>query len=489
MLLKVYKFKILLAMLVMPFLAFAQPPSGWEIPTPLSFQTHQILIADGLVLTVEGIPVQTGDWLGVFYLDAGNFVCGGHKQMAATGNNITAYGDLGGMFPGFSMGDEFIWKFFDSSTGQEYFTQASYLQPSGKFFTGSGSTLTGFTGAFMIAASATPPSLSGPGNVDLAAVNLNTTAYNVITWKWTDGVNDYTGQNVTAPVTATTTFTVTATTDASLTATASVLVTVSGLTAGGDAAICEDTTYLLSGAAASPNFVVLSWATTGNGTFSNPTIANPTYTPGTLDLPAVTLTLTGIDLVNGPQSASMILSVQGSPSIDIVPLQDFSCQGDPYTFADVVTEYVDSVQWFTTNGSGLFDNEKLLNPTYYSSPGDWSQTCIIIGVTAAPITPCAVSTEDFMDLCFVAPPTALAGDDQEFCSDAITEYTMDATVTLDATYGGNILWTGGLGYFDDASVEDAVYHFDAQELADGGTINFTLTATTPEACNPAYPCC
>jgi hypothetical protein len=52
--------------------------------------------------------------------------------------------------------------------------------------------------------------------------------------------------------------------------------------AGVDATISSDETFTLTGSAT--NFTSMLWSTTGNGTFSNTSVLNPIYTPGTSDI-------------------------------------------------------------------------------------------------------------------------------------------------------------------------------------------------------------
>ncbi|MBK6965523.1 MAG: hypothetical protein IPH20_16750 [Bacteroidales bacterium] len=53
--------------------------------------------------------------------------------------------------------------------------------------------------------------------------------------------------------------------------------------AGVDAAVCEGSTYTLSGASAT-NFTSLQWTSTGTGSFSNSAALNPVYTPSPADI-------------------------------------------------------------------------------------------------------------------------------------------------------------------------------------------------------------
>ena len=58
------------------------------------------------------------------------------------------------------------------------------------------------------------------------------------------------------------------------------------VSAGPDDIMCETQPYTIMGATAS-NYVSLLWTTTGTGTFNDPTLLNPVYTPSLTDITAV----------------------------------------------------------------------------------------------------------------------------------------------------------------------------------------------------------
>lgn len=219
---KVYKLKFLLAsLLLLPFLAMAQPPAGWEVTeTPLS---HSIIVPDGLPLDVGGITVEDGDFIGVFFFRAGVPVCGGYVELGAGLNdNFVAYGNFPPML-GFNFGEAFVWRFHDVVTGVDYFTGATYSSGS-DVWNGSGSTLESFTQAFIVQANATPGTLCADGDVTLNAVNLDPVIFPVDSWEWFIGATSIgTTQSLVYNVTETTTFTVVAISDL-LTATSNVTV-------------------------------------------------------------------------------------------------------------------------------------------------------------------------------------------------------------------------------------------------------------------------
>jgi len=83
--------------------------------------------------------------------------------------------------------------------------------------------------------------------------------------------------------------------------------------AGPDATICEGLNHQCNGNAAFYQSIV--WATTGDGSFSNSTILNPVYTPGTNDvsLGTVTLTLTATDASQIQASDNLTLTIDPLP--------------------------------------------------------------------------------------------------------------------------------------------------------------------------------
>ena len=100
----------------------------WTItPTPL---VHQIAIPLSANLSIDGAPVNEGDWIGVFYVDDfGGLACGGATQWTDTTNvGVFAYGD-DNTTPekdGFANGEQIQWKIFNCSEAEEYIAFATY---------------------------------------------------------------------------------------------------------------------------------------------------------------------------------------------------------------------------------------------------------------------------------------------------------------------------------------------------------------------------
>ncbi len=98
--------------------------------------------------------------------------------------------------------------------------------------------------------------------------------------------------------------------------------------AGNDGEICADETFQCNGDAS--NYTSVEWTTSGTGTFSDPAILNPVYTPGDDDIAAgtVVLTLTAFDGSGGTDSDNLTLTIDplpGTPSAISGP--DLVCGG------------------------------------------------------------------------------------------------------------------------------------------------------------------
>lgn len=111
--------------------------------------------------------------------------------------------------------------------------------------------------------------------------------------------------------------------------------------AGNDDGICEGDVYPLNNAVATGD--ILSWSTSGDGTFSDASIQNPVYTPGQNDAAngSVILTLTASSNAVGcdPDESSMQLTIDSSLPLDVVIVNPENpvCSGEEITLSLVVT--------------------------------------------------------------------------------------------------------------------------------------------------------
>ena len=245
--------------------------------------------------------------------------------------------------------------------------------------------------------------------------------------------------------------------------------------AGSNATICEDATYTLNGTA--QRYSSVSWSSSGTGTFSNPSILKPVYTPSLADITAgsVVLTLTAQPISPCSVSASdqMILTIQRLAFAN-AGSDATICEDATYTMKSTAQRY-SSVSW-SSSGTGTFNNPSILKPVYTPSAADKIAGSVVLTLTAQPISPCSVSASDQMTLAIQRLATANAGDNVTICE--------NETVTLNGTAQrySSVSWSSsGTGTFNNPSILKPVYTPSEQDK-NTGLVIITLTV------QPISPC-
>lgn len=93
--------------------------------------SHSILIVSETPITIDGVQISNGDYLGVFYDNNGYLQCGGYIQWTGYNLAFSAWGD-DSQTPekdGFATNEAFIWKIWRSSDQTMHDATASYIQP------------------------------------------------------------------------------------------------------------------------------------------------------------------------------------------------------------------------------------------------------------------------------------------------------------------------------------------------------------------------
>ena len=166
--------------------------------------------------------------------------------------------------------------------------------------------------------------------------------------------------------------------------------------AGADDSACQNGSVQLDATAA--NTSALLWTTTGDGTFSDPTIEDPIYYPGeTLDpfYGSATLTLHGdatLPCIEGT-SDMVKITIQLLPTVN-AGSDATICENGSYTFADASAMDTSSLAW--SGGTGSFDNGDQLDATYNAGVGETGD--VELTLTAQPVNPCTTAVDDFMTL-------------------------------------------------------------------------------------------
>ena len=247
--------------------------------------------------------------------------------------------------------------------------------------------------------------------------------------------------------------------------------------AGPDATICETSTYTLSNSTAQ-YYSTLNWTTSGTGTFNNPTILHPVYTPSPADIAAGSVVLTIQANANAPcnnVTSSMTLSITRQ-AIAFAGPDATICETSTYTLSNSTAQYYASINW-TTSGTGAFSNATILHPVYTPSPADIASGSVILTLNLVANSPCS-NTSSPMTLSISRQPVASAGPNATICE--TSTYTLSNST---AQYYSTLNWTtSGTGTFNNAAILHPIYTPSLADIAAGSVI-LTLQANANAPCN------
>ena len=101
-------------------------PAVFDWTYNITSGNHTILLQPGTI-TIDGSPIASGDYIGVFYDQAGVLACGGYVEWAGTNTAVTAWGAEAGYDDGFQAGETFVWKVWRAFDGVEIDMTATYM--------------------------------------------------------------------------------------------------------------------------------------------------------------------------------------------------------------------------------------------------------------------------------------------------------------------------------------------------------------------------
>ena len=84
-----------------------------------STQSHTVTIPDGCQFSIDGNPIDTGDYIGVFYKLSGEYYCSGYAQWTGDSVSLQVFG-ADGINPGFQPGEEMNWRIWSTNLNREY---------------------------------------------------------------------------------------------------------------------------------------------------------------------------------------------------------------------------------------------------------------------------------------------------------------------------------------------------------------------------------
>lgn len=249
------------------------------------------------------------------------------------------------------------------------------------------------------------------------------------------------------------------------------------ISAGDDESVCEGGFIELTSASAL-YYNTLTWISSGGGTFSDPSVENPTYFPTAADIISgvvLTMTATSNSPCVGSFTDAMALTGVQDPSA-YAGADAYICETESYFIDDATATNYFSVVW-TTSGDGLFSNFNALRPTYTPGPLDISNGSVILELTANAISPCATSITDALTIEFSGAPVIDAGTDVTIC--AGTVHTTNASVSNHSSFE----WlTSGDGSFANITSVNNIYTPGPLDI-NNGTVILSLTATGLTPCS------
>ncbi len=256
--------------------------------------------------------------------------------------------------------------------------------------------------------------------------------------------------------------------------------------AGSDEEICEGSIFDFNNSTTEPSasdYNTLTWDDGGaGGSFSDPSVLKPQYTPPVGYSGTITLTLTATGNGSCAQVAdNMDLTVTAAPTADAGSDEEV-CENTVFDFGSSAVQpsasNYNSLSWDDGGVGGSFNDNTILLPEY-TPPVDFSGT-ITLTLTATGNGSCTPAT-DAMELTVTAAPFADAGPDSVSICYGDSVYLDQA----DTSNASSITWTtGGDGSFDNASIIDPSYEPGPNDLATG-EVYLYLEADGNGSCNTA----
>jgi hypothetical protein len=202
------------------------------------------------------------------------------------------------------------------------------------------------------------------------------------------------------------------------------------------------------------NYGTIAWTTSGSGTFSDSTIASPTYIPGPTDSGFVNLTMVLSTLTCGNDTVHVVLNAVPAPNtvITISP-SDTICFGDTAT---IIASGGNSIFWM--------NNGAINDSIFVTATTDSVFTVIVNNSYNCPDT-------DSVTIHVIPPGIPNAGSDVSSC--------MEDSVLLSGSVAnaGSLIWrTLGDGTFSD-TVQLNTYYFPGVTDTTTGSVTIFTTAT------------
>ncbi|MCU0377959.1 MAG: gliding motility-associated C-terminal domain-containing protein [Bacteroidales bacterium] len=197
--------------------------------------------------------------------------------------------------------------------------------------------------------------------------------------------------------------------------------------AGSDKSLCSGTPDVTLTDATAANGTV-AWASSGDGTFSNPSLVNPVYTFGPSDTGPVTLTMTVTSAQCGIATDDVIITFTPAPVADAGP-DAALCRSEAGYQVIGASHAGGTVSW-SSSGNGTFSDATIDNPYYTFGTSDYSTGLVTITMTVTGGGTCSTAVSDAIITIYPLPAIQVVR-----LSDISCTGLTDGEIQLSATIG------------------------------------------------------
>ena len=128
-------------------------PEGWEVDETTC--SHEIFISSDATLLLDGVDLNIGDYVGVFFVNnEGGISCGGYTIWEGDSTSILAYGN-DGENNGFEEGEQFQWKVYNGETNSGFAIYDDSYEFE-RYFSGTCDAQSGIHGAILVSIQTIP---------------------------------------------------------------------------------------------------------------------------------------------------------------------------------------------------------------------------------------------------------------------------------------------------------------------------------------------
>ncbi len=245
--------------------------------------------------------------------------------------------------------------------------------------------------------------------------------------------------------------------------------------AGSDRDLCAGTPNVALTDAAAANGTI-SWISSGDGTFSNPSVVNPVYSFGPTDTGPVMLTMIVSSALCGIAADDVVITFTPAPSADAGP-DAWLCRSEA-GYQIMGASHTGGVVSWSSGGNGTFSDAAIDNPYYTFGTSDYSAGTVTLTMTVTGGGSCSTAVSDAVITIYPLPAIQVTLLRNISCA-GLT----DGEIHLSATVGqapffysidGSPFQPSG----DFTGLASGTYYFEVID-AHGCISNTTLTITEP----------